>query len=137
MRTYAPVKPESGAPGLPDVDRVPFHARRKECSCGRHRYACVALLTLLVLAAIISDCPGGRSSVAAQETTRISQRVLRQIEALNAEKDSRTPAQQKIDSQFLYALKRNRHELAAAFETMVSAAAIDANGRVLSIFLRR
>jgi uncharacterized repeat protein (TIGR01451 family) len=96
----------------------------------KNRISCIALLTLTAVAGAISYWPGPVNT-AAQENVRISQQALRQIEALNLEKDSRTPAQQKIDSQFLYALKRNRPEYAAAFRTMVSAAAVDANGNVL------
>ena len=96
-----------------------------------HRTSSIALFTLIALTGGLFCWPGSGSSTAAQENVRMSDQALRQIAALNAEKDSRTPAQQKIDSQFLYALKRNRPEFAAAFKTMVSAAAIDSNGSVL------
>ena len=44
----------------------------------------------------------------------ISQEAIAQIQALLAEKDSRTPAQRKIDSNLLYAVKMNRGEAIAA-----------------------
>ena len=44
----------------------------------------------------------------------ISSNALQQISALIAEKDSRTPAQLKLDSQLLYALKQSRGQAMAA-----------------------
>ena len=97
----------------------------------KNRTSSIALLTLIALTGGLFCWPGAGSSTAAQENVRMSDQALRQIAALNEEKTSRSPAQQKIDSQFLYALKRNRPEFATAFKTMVSAAALDANGSVL------
>jgi hypothetical protein len=45
--------------------------------------------------------------------SEIDQHVKQQIEALLEEKKSRTPAQQKIDSQLLYAIKMHRGEIIA------------------------
>lgn len=44
----------------------------------------------------------------------ISEQAVAQIQALLAEKDARTPAQRKIDSNLLYAVKMNRGEAIAA-----------------------
>src|SRR5262249_41381885 len=44
----------------------------------------------------------------------VSTQALQQIQALEDEKESRTPAQQKIDSQLLYAIKMARSEPIAA-----------------------
>jgi CHRD domain/Calx-beta domain/Subtilase family/Domain of unknown function (DUF4214) len=52
-----------------------------------------------------TDSPGQQS---------ISAEVLQQIQALEDEKDSRTPAQQKIDSQLLYAARMQRGEPVAS-----------------------
>src|SRR5215510_859912 len=48
------------------------------------------------------------SGIVAAQGERISPSALRQIEALMEEKESRTPAQKKIDSQLIYRLKQKR-----------------------------
>jgi hypothetical protein len=57
--------------------------------------------------------PGAMQDAAASGED-FSPEVLRQMQALLDEKESRTPAQQKIDSQLLYALKEDRGEPVAA-----------------------
>jgi uncharacterized repeat protein (TIGR01451 family) len=70
-------------------------------------------------------------SVAAQDE-RMSQNALRQIEALIEEKESRTPAQKKIDSQLLYRLKQKRGErIAPGVESLDTGVREAANGSVL------
>jgi hypothetical protein len=54
-----------------------------------------------------------RAGAAAQQIEDISPEALRQIEALINEKASRTGAQQKMDSQLIYALKMQRGEMIA------------------------
>ncbi|MEP7272672.1 MAG: hypothetical protein ABI882_14305, partial [Acidobacteriota bacterium] len=57
---------------------------------------------------------------------------MRQIEALTAEKESRSPAQQKIDSQLLLSLKRSRQEpVMAPLAEMTLSVEVDADGAVL------
>jgi hypothetical protein len=57
--------------------------------------------------------------------------VLQQIQALEDEKESRTPAQRKIDSQLLYALKMNRGEnIAAGVATLAVDVGADERGMV-------
>src|SRR6185369_17712812 len=56
--------------------------------------------------AIPTTVAGLRSVAAQQEPApAIDQRAWQQIQALLEEKEARTPAQQKIDSQLLYAIK--------------------------------
>jgi hypothetical protein len=70
-------------------------------------------------------------SASAQEG-KISEGALRQIEALIEEKDSRTPAQKKIDSQLLYKLKQKRGErIAPGVESLATAVREAADGSVL------
>ncbi len=55
--------------------------------------------------------PAAQGSRAHEDTDqKIASTAEQQIQALIAEKESRTPAQQKIDSQLLYALKMHRGE---------------------------
>src|SRR5262245_53144263 len=72
--------------------------------------------TLILIACVITLAVGGgllprsRSASRPDQTDSatqqsISAEVMQQIQALENEKDSRTPAQQKIDSQLLYAAK--------------------------------
>lgn len=62
------------------------------------------------------------SSAAQPQEPQISPVALRQIRALSLEKDTRTAGQQKIDSQLLYALRKQRGEaLAQPLETNIGA----------------
>lgn len=54
-----------------------------------------------------------KANAATQNSAEISPEALAQIESLIKEKEGRTPAQQKIDSQLLYRVKMNRNELIA------------------------
>ncbi|MEP6819193.1 MAG: Calx-beta domain-containing protein [bacterium] len=61
--------------------------------------------------ALSSSLPAAQSVVAKQEApTEIDQKAQQQIQALLEEKEARTPVQQKIDSQLLYAIKIRRGE---------------------------
>src|SRR5262245_27161287 len=66
----------------------------------------MTLATLIALA-IVSFATPLRVATRAQQpiTTDISPEALAQIEALIAEKESRSPTQQKVDSQLIYELK--------------------------------
>ena len=62
----------------------------------------------------------------------ISESALQQIAALQAEKASRTPAQLKMDSQLVYALKQSRGEIIAPGVTnLVINVKVEAKGMVL------
>ncbi|HEU4386250.1 MAG TPA: HYR domain-containing protein, partial [Blastocatellia bacterium] len=64
------------------------------------------------------------------DDTSISPAAMEQIEALLREKESRTPAQQKIDSQLLYANRMRRGELiAAGVESLDTGIEYDHDGR--------
>lgn len=57
--------------------------------------------------------------------------TLAQISALMQEKENRTPAQLKMDSQLVYALKTSRNEtIATGVVTLRTPVSVDANGRV-------
>lgn len=63
---------------------------------------------------------------ARQSSKQIDPEAIRQIQALTAEKESRTPAQRKIDSQLHYAQKRQAGKFAAAgVATLESGVEID------------
>jgi Calx-beta domain/Subtilase family len=83
------------------------------------------LLTLALIGSVITLASGsvlwptltsaGRSEQADSSSQQsISAAALQQIQALEDEKESRTPAQQKIDSQLLYATKMERAQPIAA-----------------------
>ena len=86
----------------------------------RRRRWVVALLAL----ALLAPCAWAEHSAGA-----LSASAARQIQALQAEKASRTPAQQKIDSQLIYALRIRRGEaLAAAVPTLRPGVEVDTTG---------
>jgi len=61
---------------------------------------------------------------------KLSESAVAQIEALLAEKDARTPAQQKIDSQFIYAARMNRGQaIVNGVQTLDVDVKIDIQGR--------
>jgi hypothetical protein len=63
---------------------------------------------------------------------KISDSAARQIKALDDEKDSRTPAQQKIDSQLIYATKQYRgEEIAPGGPTLEVEVGLESDGRVV------
>ena len=76
-----------------------------------------------------SDLKGPRTR---QESGRkIADSVAQQIQALLAEKESRTPAQRKIDSQLIYALKMHRGKsLAQGIQTLAVDVGVDEAGMV-------
>src|SRR5437899_11396546 len=77
--------------------------------------------TLLLLASLVQSfaVPG------------ISDNALQQISALEAEKAARTLAQQKMDSQLIYALKQSRNEpFASGVINLQFLPVPDANGRL-------
>lgn len=74
------------------------------------------------------------STASAQEAQKpqLSQTALRQIAALMQEKEGRSPAQQKIDSQLLYKLKQKRGEdIAPGLPRLAVNVPEDAAGKVL------
>jgi PKD repeat protein/subtilisin-like proprotein convertase family protein len=74
---------------------------------------------------------GAFGSASAQPQT-LSDEARRQIRALHDEKESRTPAQRKMDSQLIYAAKQNRGQaIAANVPLLKHTAKLLADGRVL------
>jgi hypothetical protein len=71
------------------------------------------------------------STAWSQAPAALSPQVLQQIKALEQEKESRTPAQQKIASQLIYAMKFHRGEKFAGMETLAVNDPTDATGRVV------
>jgi hypothetical protein len=98
------------------------------------RYRTVLFFLLLMIAAsgiILSRGPLVRVSSASQGATQLSVEVMRQIQALDAEKESRTPAQKKLDSQLVYAIKQRNGQAVAAGAPMLEVNVdADASGMV-------
>lgn len=93
--------------------------------CAPRTLRCLVAATVLCLAS-------AQMASAQQQVSKLSANALRQIQALDAEKASRTPAQRKIDSQLLYATKMNRGEaIAAGIETLEVNVGADPAGRVV------
>ncbi|HJX90496.1 MAG TPA: hypothetical protein VJ372_08365, partial [Pyrinomonadaceae bacterium] len=100
-----------------------------------------ALFTLILIVSVVGLAVGstlmtGRISASRLDQTssasqEITSEVRQQIQALEDEKESRTPAQQKIDSQLLYALKMERSELIAAAVNSLQVNVNSAAGRVV------
>jgi subtilisin-like proprotein convertase family protein len=67
-------------------------------------------LTLLLAGSLLVTLPMRKASAQKEPTVQMSESAARQINSLIQEKESRTPAQKKIDSQLLYAAKVNRGE---------------------------
>ena len=79
----------------------------------------------------IAASPENNSStvIAAEDGDKISPEAMRQIEALEQEKESRTPAQQKIDSRLLYQVKMSRSEaIASGVQTLETDLKVDDSG---------
>ena len=88
-------------------------------------------LTLLLACSLLATLPTRKASAQKETRAPMSEGAARQINSLIQEKESRTPAQKKIDSQLLYAAKENRGERitneVATLEVNVNA---DENGLV-------
>ena len=84
-----------------------------------HKSRWLALtMGLVVIMTGIAFSSGGQIQMQSRKQG-IADTAMRQIEALMAEKESRTPAQQRIDSQLLYAIKMDRQEpIAPGVETL-------------------
>jgi hypothetical protein len=97
---------------------VPSVSRRQTFITASRRsflFALILVVSVLTLAVGSGLLPTGRSASRADQTDKASQQgittaVMQQIQALEDEKGSRTPAQNKIDSQLLYAMKMERAE---------------------------
>jgi hypothetical protein len=90
------------------------------------------LFAVAIGAAALAPLSGVRVGSAQQTNDRITDEAAQQIQALLAEKQSRTPAQQKIDSQLLYAIKIRRGDsIASAVPNLQTGVDIDDQGKVV------
>src|SRR5262245_43609332 len=72
------------------------------------------------------------AAMAQTQDSRISPEAQRQIQALMDEKESRTPAQRKIDSQLIYAMKLNRGDnLKLIVPTLQANVDVDSDGKTM------
>src|SRR5215471_10477003 len=92
----------------------PSKQQRRNPRSRRSRLCTLILILSVVALAVGSTLMPIKISASRQDQGNASQsigsEVMQQIQALEDEKDSRTPAQQKIDSQLLYAIKMERSE---------------------------
>ncbi|MGE0882269.1 MAG: S8 family serine peptidase [Blastocatellales bacterium] len=80
----------------------------------------------------LSRLLSGSASAQQDDKPQITREAMRQIEALIKEKESRTPDQQKIDSQLLYKLRQKRGQSAApGVRSLIVGVEEDNDGRVL------
>ena len=104
----------------------------------RYRYSIVLLLLSLVAGSFILR-PMFTASASGQDkqpVLQISEAAARQIQSLIEEKASRTPEQNKIDSQLLYSLRLSRKEpLAKDIESLKTGLDADDKG-VVQVDLR-
>jgi hypothetical protein len=110
--------------------RVP--ARRLSRSPKKIWRSAFPLLVLLLAISVMASSEGSlfRVTSASQPQRQLSAEALQQIRALLAEKESRTPAQQKIDSQLIYEMKSRRGDrLLSAVPAMETGVVIDGNGK--------
>ena len=91
----------------------PSQGKRRGGSVGVDLKIALAV-SLAVMLILVAFSNGARHVDAAAPQAQIAESALLQIEALLAEKESRTPAQRKIDSQLVYAVKMNRGETVAS-----------------------
>src|SRR6476660_1855629 len=88
-------------------------------------------LILLLACSLIATLPTRRTSAQGTRPVPLTDRVARQINSLIQEKESRTSAQRKIDSQLLYAAKQNRGEkITDDVDTLEVNVAADEKGNV-------
>ena len=95
--------------------------------------AAIVSMLLLIINVVLPEKLHAASAAGLQaKPSELSESAKRQIAALLAEKESRTQAQQKIDSQLLYALRANRGEaMAPGVPTQETDVGPDVRGMVL------
>src|ERR1043166_8882367 len=82
---------------------------------------------------LIAACAAGLiTTVRTFAAEPLSDSALAQIQALQSEKASRTPAQRKMDSQLVYAVKQSRNEvIAAGVAQLHIGAKVEADGSII------
>ena len=89
-------------------------------------------VVITAVAVMVTPAALASSADSAPQPARLlSSTLTAQLAAIQAEKASRTPAQQKIDSHLLYAEKRALHELPAGYPNLRSDVAVDSHGDVV------
>lgn len=89
------------------------------------------LILLLTLAIVVglSAYPSEAAPLDQAGVDGISTNVMQQIQALLAEKEARSPAQQKIDSNLLFTLRQSRGQAVAnGVQSLETGVAVNANG---------
>jgi Subtilase family len=69
---------------------------------------------------------------AQQSATQLSEKAMRQIQLMQQEKESRSPVQQKIDSQMLYEMKKRSGKLPKGMPNVQTGIEPDKSGKVLA-----
>ena len=88
--------------------------------------AAILVLGLVLISGNISPANAQTPATA----PKISDNAKRQIQALQVEKNARTPVQQKIDSQLLYEMKKRRGDkLMSAVPSLKTGVDVDSSGR--------
>ena len=109
------------------------HGARSGFSLLRSAFV-MLLLAIFGLGLVLSSgkIPLVDASLQIKGDGKISETAARQIQALVDEKQSRTPAQQKMDSQLVYALKQNRGgAIATGVPTLRTRVVIDDTGKTV------
>src|SRR5262245_7937096 len=92
---------------------APSPFRKQTSNLNKKRAWTTTFTLLLISIAALAAFGSGvflKPSQAKQDLNWLTPQVAEQIQALQAEKEARTPAQRKIDSQLLYAIKMSRGE---------------------------
>lgn len=91
----------------------------------------LTLISSLLLILCATSLWFGVSAAPRSQNIQISQRALRQIQALMDEKELRTPEEQKMDSQLIYALKqRLRQSIAPGIDNLAVGVEVETDGNV-------
>src|ERR1700686_566356 len=123
-----------------DNAKFPQSSKRQQTIRGSRRplfFTLVLIATVVTLAVGSAWLPSKISASRLDKTDGgdsqgISSGALQQIQALEDEKESRTPAQRKIDSQLLYAAKMARGEsIARNVQTLAVNVPTNGDGRVV------
>jgi hypothetical protein len=127
------VKMFSNPKTRPDFSEKKKRAQRSKTKRYQLNWIIAGLsLMAFCLSMIMFSGRGSQAAASAQSSNGISDAVAQQIQALVDEKQSRTPAQQKMDSQLIYALRQNRGiAVANGVQTLRTRVVIDAKSRTV------
>jgi hypothetical protein len=71
------------------------------------------------------------SILAKPASAQLTEKAMKQIELIQKEKNSRSPAQKKIDSQLLYEVKKRGGKMTKGLPTLKTGIKLDKNGKLL------